>query len=95
MANLLVSSAAEADFTEALCWYAERSETAAISFDAEGELALATISADPQRFPRCDERHSFFLMRRFPFRIIYRVVNECVVVIAFAHTARQPFWEDR
>jgi plasmid stabilization system protein ParE len=95
MANLTVCSAAEADFSESLGWYAEQSKQAAIDFDAEVDLALQTIASDPLRFPRCDDRHHFFLMRRFPFQIIYRILNQNVTIIAFAHTSRQPFWRDR
>ena len=72
MAELTVCSAAEEEFSESLCWYAERSEQAAIEFDADVELALQTIATDPQRFPKCDDRHRFYLMRRFPFQIIYQ-----------------------
>ena len=95
MDDLTVCSAAEAEFSESLCWYAERSERAAIDFDADVDLALQTIATDPLRFPKCDDRHRFYLMRRFPFQIIYRVLNNDVTVIAFAHTSRQPYWNDR
>ena len=37
MVDVFVTSAAENDFTEALCWYAERSRDAAEGFDAEFE----------------------------------------------------------
>jgi len=65
MVSLLITSAAEEDFTEALCWYAERSQQAAEGFQAEFERALESIAADPQRFPFCDERHRYYLMRRY------------------------------
>ena len=96
MANVIVCSAAEVDYTESLCWYAERSVDAAISFDVEFDRALNQIAGDPERFPMCDARHRFFLMRRFPFRIIYRIVGDDIVVIAVAHGSRSPdYWADR
>ena len=96
MTRLHVCSAAETEYTEALCWYAERSERAALQFDTEFDQALQTIAADPERFPKCDDRHRFYLMRRFPFQIIYRIVNNDIIVIAVAHTARSPrHWADR
>ena len=39
MAELVVSSAAEGDYTEALSWYAERSIDAAERFDREFDRA--------------------------------------------------------
>jgi plasmid stabilization system protein ParE len=96
MGNLIICSAAEDDYTESLRWYAERSIEAANDFDTEFDRALGEITASPERFPRCDDRHRYFLMRRFPFQIIYRVPGEDVVIIAVAHTSRSPdYWSNR
>lgn len=72
MSRPRVISAAERDFTEALCWYAERSQRAADGLEAELGKALEAICADPRRFPLCDERHRFYLMDRYPYQVIYR-----------------------
>lgn len=96
MSELVITSAAEQDFTEALCWYAERSQQAAERFDAEFRRALDSIKADPRRFPLCDERHRYFLMRRYPFQVIYREHGEDLVIIAVAHAKRRPgYWSGR
>jgi plasmid stabilization system protein ParE len=96
MANVIVCSAAEVDFTESLKWYAERSIEAANDFDAEFNRAITQITADPERFPMCDVRHRYFLLRRFPFRIIYRITNSEILVIAVAHGSRSPdYWTSR
>jgi len=96
MAKLIFSAAAEGDYIESLTWYAERSVDAANDFDAEFDRALALIASDPERFPLCDVRHRYFLLRRFPFRILYRMIHDDVVVIAVAHSARSPeYWADR
>lgn len=96
MIDLIVCSAAEREYAEALAWYAERSVNAAERFDADFGQALETIASDPARFPRCDERHHFYLMRHFPYQIIYRQHQDHWVVIAVAHTARKPsYWSRR
>ncbi len=96
MANLIVCSAAEIDYTESLRWYAEQSVAVAIDFDAEFDRALSQIAANPERFPMCDLRHRYFLLRRFPFRIIFRDVRGDVLVIAVAHNSRSPdYWAKR
>jgi plasmid stabilization system protein ParE len=96
MAELRICSLAESEFTDALCWYAERSETIARRFDDEFSQALVVIVNDPERFPRMDSRHRFYLMRSFPYQILYRSVGNIVTVIAVAHTARQPtYWAGR
>jgi plasmid stabilization system protein ParE len=96
MIDLFVCSAAEAEYADSLSWYAERSVSAAERFDAEFDQALQTIASDPERFPRCDQRHHYYLMRHFPFQIIYRQHQDHWVVVAVAHTAREPsYWSGR
>ena len=91
-----IISAAEREYTEALCWYAERSQRAAEGFDTEFDQALTAITADPHRFPLFDERHRYYLMDRYPFQVIYRVEPDGVVVVAVAHARREPrYWADR
>jgi plasmid stabilization system protein ParE len=69
---------------------------AANDFDAEFNRAITQITADPERFPMCDVRHRYFLLRRFPFRIIYRITNSEILVIAVAHGSRSPdYWTSR
>ena len=69
---------------------------AAADYDAEFDRALLAIRDDPRRFPHCDERHSFYLMRSFPFQIIFRCVEDEIQVVAVAHTSRKPgYWYDR
>ncbi|MGA2063996.1 MAG: type II toxin-antitoxin system RelE/ParE family toxin [Thermoguttaceae bacterium] len=96
MARVVVSSAAEADYAEAFRWYAERSIRTAQRFETEFAGALEAIASDPQRFPRCDTRHRYYLMGRFPFQVVFRFHDEDVVVIAVAHTKRKPmYWAGR
>jgi len=96
MAELVIASPAEREYAEALCWYADRSITAAERFEAEFQRALESVASTPDRYPICDDRHRFFLMRRFPYQLIYRHGVDRVTVVAVAHTSRKPFyWSDR
>lgn len=96
MAELLLTSAAELDYTEALCWYTSRSPEAAERFESVIDDALTAIASDPERFPRCDEQHRYYFLDRFPFQIIYRIQEPQVWVVAIAHTSRSDtFWRKR
>jgi plasmid stabilization system protein ParE len=96
MSRPLITFAAEEDYAASLRWYAERSLQAAQGFEAEFDRALDAIGSDPRRFPLCDSRHRFYLMDRYPFQVIYRQHGEEWMVIAVAHTKRQPgYWSDR
>ena len=54
MTELIICSAAEADFSAALNWYATHSPQAAANFDEEVSRAIVAISFDPERLPACD-----------------------------------------
>jgi plasmid stabilization system protein ParE len=96
MSDLVVCSAAEAEYAQALVWYAERSPTVAKRFEADISRALTTIVSHPDRFPRFDDRHHFYLLRDFPYQIIYRQQGNRCIIIAFAHSARRPgYWSGR
>ncbi len=96
MTRIRVCSAAESEFTDALCWYGKRSSDVALNFDSEFDAVLAKIAESPDRYPACDERHRYVLMRRFPYQVIYRTVTDEITIIAVAHTSREPgYWADR
>lgn len=87
---------ARRDFDESFDWYLERSAETAIRFANAVDAALTAVAADPQRFAAVDERHRECPVKRFPFRIVYRVVENRVLVVAVAHAKRRPgFWRDR
>jgi plasmid stabilization system protein ParE len=87
---------ARRDFDESFDWYAERSAVAAKRFSAAVDAALSEISADPERFARIDDRHRGCLLKRFPFRIIYRIEPTKILVVAVAHAKRRPgYWKRR
>jgi plasmid stabilization system protein ParE len=97
MAEILITAGAEEDYTESLCWYAKRSLRAARGFDAAFSRALDAIAADPDMYPWCDGRHQFFLLKRYPFQVIFRKKSsEKVLIVAVAHTSRRPgYWLER
>lgn len=65
-------------------------------FLASVERALEGIFLGPRRWPRIDDRHHRRLVARFPFSVIYRIVDDRPVVIAIAHHKRHPdYWRRR
>lgn len=97
MNEVLLTEGAEEDYTQSLRWYSERNALAAEGFEAEFAKALEAIAAHPDRFPHCDKRHRFYLLRRYPFQIIYRrTAEDRLLIVAVAHTSRRPgYWSER
>ena len=65
-------------------------------FLAVVDTALTTIVGAPQRWLRVDERHHRYILKRFPFSILYRYNDAEVVFVAVAHHKRRPgYWARR
>ncbi len=75
-------------------WYAARSQSAADSFLAELDSGIEAISLAPERWPLFVHGTRRYLFHRFPFQLVYRVVNDVVHVVALAHGRRRPgYWK--
>lgn len=77
-------------------WYAARSPTAAAGFEAELDAAESAIRELLNAWPPYDHGTRRFLLRRYPFGIVYRVEASRVLIVAVAHGHRRPgYWRDR
>jgi plasmid stabilization system protein ParE len=77
-------------------WYAERSVSAAVGFSEEIEAAESAIMQFPDAWPPYDHGTRRFLLRRYPFSIVYRVESRRILIVAVAHGHRRPgYWKTR
>jgi putative addiction module component (TIGR02574 family) len=67
MVDVAFLPAAQADYLEAINWYEDRREAASTGFQAAVEVALRAIGEAPERRTTCDERHRFYVLRRYPY----------------------------
>jgi hypothetical protein len=57
---------------------------------------LRRIAAAPEQWALCDDRHRFYILRRYPFSIIYRIEQPGILIVAVAHSSRsETYWLDR
>lgn len=85
------------EYDAAFDWYLEQSPDAAPRFDAEVDRALAQILEAPRRWTTGSHSTRRFLLRRFPFIMIYRELESSPIqIVALAHTSRRPgYWMRR
>jgi len=77
-------------------WYRERNVTAAARFRRELDRAVELIAERPEAAPPYIGNTRRFLLRRFPFFVVYRVHIAHVQVVAVAHARRRPaYWVQR
>jgi len=93
-----ISQPASAELTEAVRWY-ERKRSG-LGEDLLKAVAAATelIQRHPEigtpRRGRLPTRQ--LLLQKFPYRLVYRVREHDIYLVAVAHTSRRPgYWKDR
>jgi plasmid stabilization system protein ParE len=77
-------------------WYDERNPSAANAFVLELDDAIRQIQSHPESWPLHMRGTRKFLFRRFPYGVIYRIIESTIQVIAVAHGRRRPgYWKSR
>jgi toxin ParE1/3/4 len=88
--------AARLEAEDALGWYLERSPRAGEAFVRELEHGLALIAESPSLCPRFEAGTRRYVLRKFPYSIIYREMPTRIDVVAVCHHKRRPrYWQDR
>ena len=91
-----LGTSARSEFDEAFNWYAERSVGAAVGFASEVDVAVEKISATPGRFPLTYAGCRRYMLKRYPYNVIYYSTDERIFIVAIAHTKRRPtYWKSR
>ena len=81
---------AEMDFLEAAQWYREQSLGLDYEFVRCIDEAIAKIGRTPLMFPTVYRERRRILVKRFPYAIIFEVMNEEIIVFAIFHFSRNP-----
>jgi plasmid stabilization system protein ParE len=77
-------------------WYRERNEKAAVRFQRELDRVVELIAARPEAASPYIGNTRRFLLRRFPFFVVYRVYDGQIQGVAVAHARRRPgYWVHR
>jgi plasmid stabilization system protein ParE len=87
---------ARIDALEAYDWYAERSQEAAGAFQQELEDAGRAIRRSAERWAKYLFGTRRYLLKRFPFVVVYRETVQRIEIVAVAHGRRRPgYWKGR
>jgi plasmid stabilization system protein ParE len=92
----LFRPAAAADVEEASRWYEAQRPGLGRTFLEAVEAALGNITANPKAFTPVYRDRRRALLRGFPYGLVYRIVDDQIVILACIHAKRNPrVWKAR
>lgn len=87
---------AELEFIESAAWYESEVPGLGLGFGEEVEHVIQLLLDNPELGALVDGDIRHFVLRRFPFSVIYAVVGQLIYVLAVAHGSRAPgYWKSR
>lgn len=91
-----LSDEAEAEIEEAVAYYEAIQSRLADDLLDRIEHGLNRIADLPATWPTHLRDTRRYLIKQFPYALVYRVQGGVPYVLAFAHQARKPgYWQDR
>ena len=76
--------------------YFDVASTLSEDFQTELERSRTVIARSPNTWPQYDHGTHRYLMKRFPYFVVYRVAETRIEVIAIAHERQRPgYWAGR
>lgn len=85
-------SEADVEFRESARYYEDKALGLGIAFIVEVHRVAAAIASQPGIGSPVDDELRKFILRRFPYNVIYAVERDEVVITAVAHHKRRPFY---
>jgi toxin ParE1/3/4 len=77
-------------------WYAERDPDAGAAFMTALDSAVALIAKTPNMWPMFEAETRRYLVKNFPYSLIYRRQATKIEVVAVMHSRRRPgYWRSR
>ncbi len=96
MKPIQINEAAETDAEEATDWYLTHAERETADRFVEAlQVGLRNIFHDPQTGFISERGTRSLILKRFPYRIVFREYDEFTEVFAVAHMRRSAYWMGR
>ncbi|MEM9108518.1 MAG: type II toxin-antitoxin system RelE/ParE family toxin [Planctomycetota bacterium] len=91
-----VHPGAQSEITGALQHYEENNLSVAEDLDKRIDAAVQLIALKPETWPAYIHGTRRYILRRFPFSLVYRESGGVIQIIALAHHRRKPgYWKKR
>ena len=88
--RVIVRPEAEGDLKHAYSWYEDRRTGLGYDFLLQVDAGLNFIARNPTIHPTEYKGTRKHLVKRFPYKIIYLLENERIIILAVIHGRRSP-----
>ena len=86
---------ADVEFRESVRYYEDKAPGLGLAFIAEVHRVVTVVASQPSIGSPVDDELRKFVLRRFPYNVIYTDEGDEVVITAVAHHKRRPFYWGR
>ncbi|MFH0948178.1 MAG: type II toxin-antitoxin system RelE/ParE family toxin [Elusimicrobiota bacterium] len=86
----VVRPEAENDLKEAFSWYEDKRQGLGYDFLLQVDAGLRFIERNPNIYLQKYKETRMHLIKRFPYKIIYLVEQERIIILAIIHDRRSP-----
>ena len=94
--NLRFLTLAQQEVDEAFQWFEEKAEGKGLEFLDELDRVVRLMRSFPLAAVEIEPEIRRSLLARFPYALIYGMDDQTLIVIAVAHTHREPrYWVER
>lgn len=94
--KFIISDAAQLDYEEIIYWYSDSSSLIAERFRQNLKKSVKYIVSMPFASQMIAPDVRQHIIHKFPYKVIYTVENNEIVVVAIVHQKRSPIvWENR
>lgn len=88
--RVIVRPEAEDDLKQALSWYEDKRKGLGYDFLLHVDAGIRFIERNPEIHPAEYKEARNHLIKRFPYRIIYLVEQQKIIVLGILHGKRSP-----
>ena len=87
---------AQAELDESIGFYEARLPGLGVDLRREAESATGKILESPQAWPPFSKRPRRYIIRRFPYSVVYFEERDRILIVAVAHHKRRSgYWHGR
>jgi hypothetical protein len=85
-----------AEYADSALYYSDRVPGLGADFAAEIEASISAIQAAPLRSPLLDDGVRRYLVRRFPYGLLYSIEDDGILILSVMQLSREPgYWRHR